>query len=428
MIASFIRVWWGLARSLCHVPIVPISAANSQAYCPACSRHERNPDTQEICVPKASAFITNLTGYFYSYYTKNMAKKSLGYVELEWICPVCNSRNPGSSRTCKGCGSPQPPDVEFVAPGEAVISKDEAVVRKAAAGPDIHCPYCDARNPADAKVCKQCGGDLTQGEAREAGQVVNSFSAAGGRTVKCTNCATENPANRTVCQNCGAPLPTTKPTPKPEPQVAKGNSCLLIAVGAIVLVVIGLFVFFAASGGGEQTAAVGTVVDSRWTRTIEIMGLRPRQYSAWLDDIPADATLGACRDEVRGVVDEPIANSVEVCGTPYAVDQGTGFAEVVQDCVYQVIEQQCQYTVNEWMPVDVVTQEGTGPNPTWPSLTGQQREGDREEAYECVISVNDTTFVYRARTFDEYLACVPGSEWNIVTNESGRVLSAVPLE
>jgi hypothetical protein len=170
------------------------------------------------------------------------------------------------------------------------------------------------------------------------------------------------------------------------------------------------------------------VVDNRWVRTIEIMGLRPRQYTDWLDEIPGDAVIGACHDEVRDVVDEPVPNSVEVCGTPYAVDQGTGFGEVVQDCVYQVIEQQCQYTVNVWQPVDVITEEGSGINPTWPSLAPQQREGDREEQYQCVISVNDVRYTYQTRSYEDYLLCEPGAQWNVVTNESGQLLSAAPIE
>jgi ribosomal protein L40E len=355
-----------------------------------------------------------------------MAKKSLGYVELEWVCPVCNTRNPGSSRTCKGCGSPQPPDVKFIAPGEANVTKDEDVARQAAQGPDIHCPYCDARNPAGAKVCKQCGGDLTQGQARQAGELVSGFTT-GTRTVKCTTCGTENPASAKTCKNCGAPLPVVAPPPAPKPQPAGGNSCMMIAIGAAALLGIGLFLFFMMSGGGgERSNVSGTVVDNRWVRTIEIMGLRPRQYTGWLDDIPGDATIGACYDEVSEVVSEPVPNSIEVCGTPYAVDQGTGFAEVIQDCEYQVIEQRCEYTVNEWMPVDVITQEGTGLSPTWPSLTAQQREGDREEQYQCIIDVGGSQYVYQTRSYQEYLACVPGSDWNLVTNESGRVLSAAP--
>lgn len=357
-----------------------------------------------------------------------MAKKSLGYVELEWVCPTCNTRNPGSSRTCSGCGTPQPPDVKFVAPSKAEVSKDEEVKQQATAGPDIHCPYCDARNPAGAKVCKQCGGDLTGAEARKKGELVQDFSTAGPGVVKCTTCGTENPANLRNCKNCGAPLPVVKPAAKPTPQPAGNNSCLFIAIGAVALLVIGVIIFLAMSGGGERINTVGRVVDNRWVRTIEIMALRPKQYAAWLDQIPSDATVGACTDEVREEVDEPVPNSREVCGTPYAEDQGTGFAEVIQDCVYQVIEQRCEYTVNEWQPVDRISTQGEGFNPVWPALTGQQRAGDRAEEYECVFTANDTTYVYKTRSFEEYQQCVPGAEWNLETNESGTVLSAAPTE
>jgi ribosomal protein L40E len=358
-----------------------------------------------------------------------MAKKSLGYVELEWVCPTCNTRNPGSSRTCSGCGTPQPPDVKFVAPSKAEVSKDEEVKKQATAGPDIHCPYCDARNPAGAKVCKQCGGDLTTAEARKKGELVEDFSTAGPGVVKCTTCGTENPANLRNCKNCGAPLPVVKPAAKPQPQAKSSNSCLFIAIGAVALLaIVVIFFFMMGGGGGERVSTVGRVVDNRWTRTIAVMALRPRQYSAWLDQVPDDATLGACTDEVREEVDEPVPNSREVCGTPYAEDQGTGFAEVVQDCVYQVIEQRCEYTVNEWQPVDTVSEEGAGFNPIWPALAAQQRAGDRTEQYECVFTANDKTYVYQTRSLEEYQKCVVGSTWNLETNESARVLSAAPAE
>jgi hypothetical protein len=38
---------------------------------------------------------------------------------------------------------------------------DEKAVQAAQAGADIHCAFCGTRNPATAKVCSQCGADLT---------------------------------------------------------------------------------------------------------------------------------------------------------------------------------------------------------------------------------------------------------------------------
>jgi len=308
------------------------------------------------------------------------------------------------------------------------VATDAAVISQAASGPDLHCPYCDARNPAGAKVCHQCGGDLTKAVARQAGEVVSGFSTTGPSTVKCPTCGTENPADQRVCKNCGAPLPgVAKPVPAVVPKASGGNSCLYIVIGVAVIFVVGIFLFFMFSGG-KSTASVGKVVENHWLRSIEIMALRPREHNAWKDEIPADATLGACTDEVREEVDEPVANSREVCGTPYAVDQGNGFAKEVQDCVYQVIAQQCQYTVNEWQPVDVIKSQGSGLVAAWPQLDSRQREGDREEQYECVISSNDKQYVYKMSSFEDFQKCVVGSSWNLVTNEAGQVLSATPVE
>ena len=59
--------------------------------------------------------------------------------------------------------------MQFSAPVQGELVQDQQKIDQAKAGPDIHCGFCGARNPATAKVCHQCGGDLTQGKARGAG-------------------------------------------------------------------------------------------------------------------------------------------------------------------------------------------------------------------------------------------------------------------
>jgi ribosomal protein L40E len=98
-----------------------------------------------------------------------MQKKELGYVELEWTCPTCKVRNPGTATICRGCGTAQPAGVKFEAPSATELVTDQAKIERAKAGPDIQCGFCNARNRADAKVCVQCGADLTAGKQREAG-------------------------------------------------------------------------------------------------------------------------------------------------------------------------------------------------------------------------------------------------------------------
>jgi predicted nucleic acid-binding Zn ribbon protein len=106
-----------------------------------------------------------------------MARKSLGFVPLVWECPSCGTVNPGPIKSCTSCGAPQPEEVDFLQVDEEKFNfiKDEALIRMAKAGPDIHCPYCSTLNPATHEHCSNCGGDLSLGgKARQAGQRVQS--------------------------------------------------------------------------------------------------------------------------------------------------------------------------------------------------------------------------------------------------------------
>src|SRR3989337_2565526 len=138
-----------------------------------------------------------------------MVKKTVGYVKLEWTCPRCGTRNPGPQKFCNGCGAPQPEDVVFEQPAQERLIEDKAELARAKAGPDVHCPYCGARNPAGAKFCGACGGNLAQGQAREKGRVLGAFRSGPAPKVKCPACGTENLADAGRCTNRGSPLPGT---------------------------------------------------------------------------------------------------------------------------------------------------------------------------------------------------------------------------
>src|SRR6266508_3584987 len=134
------------------------------------------------------------------------SKRTVGYIQLEWTCPNCNSRNPGSMKTCQNCGAPQTENVQVEQLAEQKMVTDENAIKAAQAGADIHCPFCGTRNPATAKVCSQCGADLKGGQARQSGRVMTPVQAV-SKTVVCKNCKTENPSTNRVCSKCGAPLP-----------------------------------------------------------------------------------------------------------------------------------------------------------------------------------------------------------------------------
>ncbi|MGB1250196.1 MAG: hypothetical protein ACPG8W_06140, partial [Candidatus Promineifilaceae bacterium] len=73
-------------------------------------------------------------------------RKSLGFSELQWICPFCEGVNRGTVRVCGNCSAPQPADVAFVQPAQEKLIVEQAQVEKIRAkSAEIHCAYCGTR-------------------------------------------------------------------------------------------------------------------------------------------------------------------------------------------------------------------------------------------------------------------------------------------
>ena len=362
-----------------------------------------------------------------------MAKKSLGYVELEWTCPNCSTRNPGSQKTCLSCGMPQPDDVQFDQPAQEKIISDEQELAKAKAGPDIHCYYCGSRNAATATVCTQCGADLSEGEKRSSGRVVGAHRDKPAAPVACPSCGTENAANAPKCAQCGSSLVDTPPKPEPEPipvkaSKSKGMGLLgKIGLGVLVLAFCACGITFLALFNRTEDLNA-TVEDVSWQREIAIEQLMPVTYEDWLDEIPEESELGSCSAKVRRTQDQPTDNSKEVCGTPYTVETGSGHGEVVQDCKYEVYEDFCEYTVEEWRETDKQTVTGNDFSPNWPvlNLAANQREGERDETYTCHFKAEGGSYSYSMGNFNSYQACKIGSKWVLEVNTFDMVTNAEP--
>lgn len=359
-----------------------------------------------------------------------MAKKKRGFIELEWTCPNCGNENPGAKRVCGTCGTPQPDDVEFHQPRQQKLVEDEQKLKQARAGADIHCAYCEARNPATADSCSQCGSDLSEGAQREMGRVVGAFKPGPVGSIACDNCGTHNAAARTICHNCGASLPIEKPAPETAPPKKASSTAkkatspgLFIAIiaGCIAISVLVWFVFF------RTTDLVGRVVAVEWERSIAVEALGPDQREDWFDLIPSDAEDLSCYEEVRSIESDPPfgADYDEVCGTPYTVDTGGGFAEVVQDCEYHVYDSYCTYTVLDWIVIDTFTSSGADFSPFFiePDLDFQQRLGEQTESYTCLFEADGSTYTYTTENLNEFLSCQVGSEFTLTINSLGGVVS-----
>ncbi len=359
-----------------------------------------------------------------------MTKKTVGYVNMLWSCPRCATRNPGPQKFCNGCGGPQPADVPFEQAPEEKLLTDAAEIARAKAGPDVHCPFCSGRNPATAKFCGACGGDLTSGKARDAGKVVGAFRSAPAAPVTCARCGTSNPASSLKCSNCGAslmpavasavaaPPATAARTPGRPPVVL-----ILILAGLCGLAALAALLF-----ASRKSEVIGEVDSLAWERSVAVEALRAVDREAWRDEVPAAGDLGACREEYRYTSQDPVANSIEVCGTPYTLDTGSGYGEVVQDCVYEVYDDLCSYTAEEWTVVDTAVSSGAAGLPAWPSLSlaVNERQGEQTESYTVVFQTDDGRYTYTPASASEFTAFSIGSRWILEISGFGSISSLQP--
>jgi hypothetical protein len=177
-------------------------------------------------------------------------------------------------------------------------------------------------------------------------------------------------------------------------------------------------------------ALTGEVQSVQWMRAIGVQALGSVEHEGWRDEIPQGAEVGNCRMEYRQTQSEPAPNATEVCGTPYTVDTGGGFGEVVQDCVYEVYAEWCSFAQQEWTTVDTVTVSGTDLSPYWPevSLATGQRQGEGQESYEVVLQTSQGSYDYTPSDAAEFSQFEIGSQWLLNVNAFGTVVSVEPAQ
>ena len=347
-----------------------------------------------------------------------MARKTLGYVQLEWTCPNCSTRNPGLKKTCENCGAPQPENVKFEQPAEQKFISDEKDLQAAKSGADIHCGFCGTRNPATATVCSQCGGDLKEGKARQAGREMEPPPAP-LKTVTCAKCGSENPGSARVCSQCGSPLPRVgvvgQETSAKQgaigaaPEKKKTNWLLIGGIGAALLTcclaVLFLFVF-------PSTSLQATVTDAKWQTSVPVEEIRAVEHSNESGSAPSSAYNVSCHDESR-----------DVC-VDKTIDQGNGVAEVVQECTTET-DTYCSYTLDEWSTVQTYTLDGNDLNPVYsePSLTSGQRVGTSSETLTVYFDTSKGQKTYTPDSVSEFQQFQIGSTWTLKMNAVGGVLS-----
>jgi hypothetical protein len=355
-------------------------------------------------------------------------RRTLGYIQNEWTCPNCGTRNKGGTKTCENCGAPQPENVQFDLPSEQKFVTGEDQIKSAQAGADIHCPFCGTRNPATAETCSQCGGDLTGGRAREAGRIMQAPPPQ-PKIVKCDNCGVENPGSNSVCSNCGSPLPkitAAQPVASnaaASPPVAgmtagkpaaKKTNWLLIGgiLGFLALCCVAIVVMFVL----PTKSAEATVVDVHWETSVPVQEIHAVDYNNERGSPPSDAYNVSCRDESRDVCEQR------------TIDRGNGYSEVVEEC-HTETEQYCSYTVDEWTTIQTYTRDGEDLWPVYdsPSISSGQRLGDESEELTVIFSTADGEQKdYSPDTVSEYQQFSIGSTWTLRMNTLGGIVNVEP--
>ncbi len=323
-------------------------------------------------------------------------RRTVGYIQLEWTCPNCNTRNPGGKKTCTNCGAPQPENVQFEQSAEAKFITEYKAVQASQAGADIHCGFCGTRNSATATVCSQCGGDLKEGKARQAGRQMASPTPA-AKVVSCANCGTENPGSNTICSNCGALLLRSGSASQPSsttsgsvlPKARKKPNWLLLAgiAGGLLACCLGLFFLFIFPTSTVQA----TVSDVHWQTSVPVEEVRAVDYNNERGSPPSDAYNVSCDTQSRDVCEQK------------TIDKGNGYAEVVEDCQTET-EQYCDYTRDEWTTIRTYTLDGNDYTPFYeqPDLAGGQRLGNETVVYTVSFDTEKGAKNYNPDDLSEY--------------------------
>jgi ribosomal protein L32 len=309
--------------------------------------------------------------------------------------------------------------VEFVAPAERKVVTDEKSLKRAKAGADIYCAFCETRNPATQEACIQCGADLTEGKRRKAGGEVRQRKAE--KMIACPSCDTENASSNHTCSECGAPLMgenvvTARAMPKSTgteqaknklDSKKKNNWIVAIVIAVILCCIAGAIFFFSPS-----KSVTGTVDDVYWQTSIPLQEEGEVNYSNERGSPPSGAYDVSCHTE-----------SEEVC-TEEMVDQGNGFAEVVKNCETHS-EEYCSYSVMEWQTVETFTLDGHDYAPEYanPSLSSGQRLGNEDVTYTVTFSADSEMLDYSVDDLDEYRQFQIDSEWTLKMNRLGGIVS-----
>ncbi|HSN86092.1 MAG TPA: zinc ribbon domain-containing protein [Thermoanaerobaculia bacterium] len=355
--------------------------------------------------------------------------------EGAWDCPSCGrKKNRGPDKFCGGCGAPRGPEVKFYLPDDAPEVVEAEALKKAQAGPDWICPYCESDNPAGNSFCSGCGAPKDGAQAREVVEHRND-----------------------------APPPPPPPQPlgaQPPPPAGKKwtgpvmKGCGLGCLGLLALFALLLFL-------GRPKDAVLTVTGLRWERSIEVEQARTVTKQAWEGELPAGARVLSTSREIHHhdrvqtgtrtatrTVTEQVQTGTERVkvgsrdlGNGYFEDvyedrpvyESQSHEETYEEPVYRedpVYRNRFRYEIEEWGTVRTAQAKGEDRSPGWPDpgIGDREREGKRTEVYEVLFADEDgKSWIYKAPNEAEWSTFEPGRTYK-ATVQGDKVVSVEGAE
>src|SRR5215210_5155094 len=296
--------------------------------------------------------------------------------EGAWDCPHCGrKKNRGPEKFCGGCGAPRGEDVQFYLPPDSPEVTAADALKRAQAGPDWTCSFCEADNPSVNAFCSSCGAARDGAQARP---VVEHRKDA-------------------------APPPAPPPPSPGNPKLKRG--CQIGCLGLVAL--LALVWFF-----NRPKETVLTVAGHRWERTVGVEELRTVTEEGWEGELPAGARSLSSRREVHHQNKVRIGTETRTRTVTERVQTGTErvkvgerdlgngyFEDIYEDRpVYEDQEREetyeepvfreepiystrHRYEVDKWMPSRNARAGAEDRNPNWPDpgLGSKEREGKRTE-------------------------------------------------
>ncbi len=365
----------------------------------------------------------------------------MSVMEGAWDCPSCGrKRNRGPEKFCGACGAPRGKDVEFYLPDDARIVTDEEELKKAGAGADWNCNFCNSDNPVYNKFCSGCGASI-EGDSPHRNVVDIPDKKPEQKGHYASPVKSSIPSGSVTQQKIQYPH-------------KKGN-IYIYAVFALILFITGLGYYLLSSH--EELL---TVKGFEWNREIKIEKFMTLTETGWEGTLPSDARIisstraihhydkvrTGTQTKTRTVSDRIKTGTRKVkSGTK---NMGNGYfkttyrTENVYKTVYRqetyqvpvykdvpVYKTKYTYNIDRWKYYRSATAAGHDHKPYWPDfrLNTKEREGARRETYMVnFVNKKGKILTYTARTLQEWLFFHNDKSYKAMVNNLGTITQIKP--